>query len=120
MEVSFYSIDNENNRISYKSEAKIENGFIVFEDKSLDSTNVYIKKENDSLTILRAGKINMEIKLIPDTLTTGAYQNDIGVEFEFNTFCKKLLLSEKRYDAEYDIILDKDIISSHKIWIILR
>lgn len=120
MKVFFYSIDDEENKISYNSEAHYEDDMLVFEDKSYENTKMYLKIDKDRVIINRKGMIIMNLELIGNKKTKGYYQNEIGLEFDFIIDCSNLVITDKRIDISYAMILDNQVLSSHKIWIILR
>ena len=120
MEVSFYSVNDENEKVCFKSLAEKNNNQIIFQDKSLSNTMIYLTILKDKLIFERKGDCNMKIELKNDKKTLGFYSNEIGLEFNFETKCKELIIKDKRIDIQYDMILDNSILSSHKIWIIMR
>lgn len=120
MKVFFYSVDDENNKISYNSEAHYDKNMIIFDDKTYENTKVYLQILNDKVIINRKGMISMNLELAFNKKTKGYYQNEMGLEFEFIADCNYLTISDKRIDASYSMILDGQVLSSHKIWIILR
>ena len=120
MEVSFYSLDNDNNKIIYKSEYKKINNTIIFKDKSLENTDLYITIENDHLVIKRVGQVTMTFKAKLKEITDVYYKNEMGLEFNFKVKTTSIILKDNRIDLEFLMILDNEVINSHKIWIIIR
>lgn len=120
MIASFYSVDDENNKIIFKSNYEIKDNTIIFEDKSYENTKIYLYKFKDRLIFKRVGNCNMTLELIEGQALEAYYANELGLEFKFIAKCNKLSLDNNRIDIEYDMILDNDLLSSHKIWIILR
>ena len=120
MEVFFYSLDNENNKVSYKSNAELSNGKLVFIDKSIESTTIHLSIMKDKLELQRIGNTNTDLVFIENKTTKAHYKNIDGLEFDFLVKCNKLITSLNRIDIEYDMILDNELLSSHKIWIIIR
>lgn len=120
MKVFFYSIDDENNKISFNSLAKIENDYIVFQDKINKKTNIYLKILENKIIINRKGNTIMNLELIQGKKTIGYYKNELGFEIDFIADCSNLMITKSRIDVSYAMILDNQVISSHKIWIILR
>lgn len=120
MEVFFYSLDNQNNKVSFKSNAEYINNKLVFKDKSIDSTNIHLSISKDKLVLERIGKTEMKLALIENISSEAYYRNEMGLEFNFIAKCHKLNITNNRIDIEYDMILDNELLSSHKIWIIMR
>lgn len=120
MKVFFYSIDDEKNKINFNTEGFYENDYLVFSDKSIPNTKIYLKYENNTLIFKRFGFVNMNVRLHHQEKTNAWYKNDMGLEFNFITFTKVLNYKDNRIDIEYDMILDNKVYSTHKIWIIIR
>lgn len=120
MQVYFNSLDNQNNEVSFLSDASINNNVISFIDKSIENTLIKIFINKDNLILQRTGNIEMEICFIKNKTTKAYYKNNFGLDFEFEAKCHELLLTENRIDIKYDMILDNELLSSHKIWIIIR
>lgn len=120
MQVFFYSLDNQNNKVSFNTAYKREDNKIIFEDKSIENTVIYLYIYKDKLILERKGSVEMKISFIKNKSIPSYYKNQLGLEFNFIAKCHKLTITENRIDIEYDMILDNDLISSHKIWIIMR
>lgn len=120
MVVHFYSLDQENQRITYTSEAKIEDNSLVFLDKSVENTTIYIRRLEDKLVFERKGDVQMQMTLILNQKTKAYYKNNFGLEFSFQVECHRLEQKKNRIDLEYTMFLDSDAMSRHKIWIIIR
>lgn len=117
MEVTFYSLDDENNKIFFKSKGTKEKNIISFADKSNENTTISLEILDSSITFYRKGNVDMKMILKKNKILDCYYKNQIGLEFNFKVNCKELIIKENRIDMEYDMILDNDIMSSHKIWI---
>jgi len=120
MEVFFYSLDNQNNKVSFKSNAEYINNKLVFVDKSIESTVIQLSISSDKLVLERTGNTIMKLAFIENKSSEAYYKNEMGLEFDFIVKCNKLIITDNRIDIEYDMILDKELLSSHKIWIIMR
>lgn len=120
MIVSFFSVDEELNKVSFKSEAKVINNSIIFEDKSVKDTIINLEIYDDKIIVDRSGNINtyLEFKL-NETFNTKYKSND-GLEFEFKIFCNLLEIKQNRIDIEYDMILDESTKFHHKLWFLLK
>lgn len=120
MIVTFHSLDNDNNKIYFKSEAQIIDDYIVFDDKSIENTKIYLKYNSSSVIFKRVGNTNMSIEYIQDKITTGTYKNELGLEFNFSVDTTSFSIEKDKIIIEYNMYIEKDYISSHKIWILLR
>ncbi len=120
MIVSFFSVDEELNRVSFKSEAKQIDNSIIFEDKSAKDTTINLEIYDDKIIIDRVGSVNtfMEFRL-NQTFET-KYKSDAGLEFDFKIFCNLLEIKQNRIDIEYDMILDEITKFHHKLWILFH
>ena len=120
MIISFYSIDEELNKVSFKSDAKIVNNSIIFEDKSVKDTIINLEIYDNKIIIDRSGFINTYFEFRLNEFFNTKYKSEEGLEFEFKIFCNLLEIKQNRIDIEYDMILDENIKFHHKLWIILR
>lgn len=120
MKLTFHSIDDENNKIIYKSDYVKNNNTIIFDDKSVENTKVYLEINNDNIIFERKGNINMKINLTLNKKTEGYYQNDIGLDFKFYIVTNKIENNKNKITIEYSMYLDEDLMSTHKIWILFH
>lgn len=120
MMIHFYSVDNDNNKVSFKSEGYESNGKLCFLDKTIKDTMIYLTISTDKLLFERKGRIEMVLPLQQEIKSKAYYKNELGLEFDFIADCTKLEINRDRIDIQYDMILDNEVQSSHKIWIILR
>lgn len=120
MQVTFHSIDNENNKIFFKSLASKNDNIISFEDKSTMNTTIFLEIKDLSIIFIRKGSINMNIELILNNRTPAKYKNEMGLEFDFEVFTNKLIIEKNKITIEYIMFLDNEEISSHKIWILFH
>ena len=51
MEVSFLSIDNENNEISFKTDGHYEGDYLVFEDTVVQNTLIFLKAKEKEIEL---------------------------------------------------------------------
>lgn len=119
MIVSFFSIDDELNKVTFKSEAKIINNSIIFEDKSVKNTIINLEVYDDKISIDRSGDINTYMEFRLNEYFDTFYKSKEGLEFNFKIFCNLLEIKQKRIDIEYDMILDENTKFHHKIWVLL-
>ena len=120
MMLTFHSIDDENNKIIFKSEYKKNNNIIIFEDKSVENTMIFLTINEDNIIFERKGNINMKLILHKNIKTQGYYQNELGLDFKFNIITSKLEYNKNKINIGYSMYLDEDLISTHKIWILFH
>lgn len=120
MYLTFKSLDSFGNEIKYETEYKrIENGYI-FDDLSVENTTTTLYIKDGNITIERNGDTLSKFNFIINNKTPGFYKNNAGLEINLDIFTKKInLLADKLY-LEYDLIVEDDVISSHKIWILFH
>ena len=117
MVVSFRSLDSENNKIEYISEAEQVEDYIEFEDKSCFDTKIRLKIENGIAEFIRFGFISMSIKFQLNKITPGAYVNAEGLDFEFEIYTTELQIEKDKFSVRYNMIMDNNVISKHFIQI---
>lgn len=115
MKVSFLSIDNEKNRNFFTSEAVESNGELAFIDGTTKDTTIHLIKINSDLKLIRDGSVKMEMLFSLNNKTKGYYHNEMGLEFEFDVYCKELVVEKNKYVINYDMIMDNVIQNQHKI-----
>ena len=120
MIVSFFSVDEELNKISFKSDAKRINNSIIFEDKSVKDTIINLEIYDDKIIIDRSGYVNTYFEFRLNETFNTKYKSGDGLEFEFKIFCNLLEIKQNRIDIEYDMILDDFTQFHHKLWLLLR
>ncbi|MGM9969701.1 MAG: DUF1934 family protein [Anaeroplasma sp.] len=119
MQVTFHSLDSDENKIFFKSDAHYENDYIVFEDKSCQNTIIYLKIDS-IINLIRKGKVNTNISFIEGIKTDCHYNNDIGLEFDFQVLTNNININKNKITIEYTMFLDGKEFSTHKIWILLQ
>lgn len=120
MILTFHSIDNDDNKIIYKTEYIKKDNLITFDDKSMENTQIHLTIESDSIHFQRVGDNEMDLMLIYNQKTTGFYKNSIGLEFEFEVFTSGLTINSKRISIKYTMFLEGNPMSTHKIWILFH
>lgn len=121
MNLTFYSVDSNDEKVVYTTSYKeIDSSTIEFIDKSVENTVINVKKlSTSSLLFTRCGKVTMILNLDLNKSTKGYYKNDLGLEFEFSVKTKKIEFINNKYYVEYETNIN-DIISTHKISILLH
>ena len=120
MNLTFYSVDNNNEKVLYNTEYVKDENQIIFLDKSVENTTIYLTILPNSLLFERRGNSNMILPLEYGKKTKCHYKNELGLEFDFLVLTTELLISSKRIEMEYSLFLDGDNISNHKITIIFH
>lgn len=120
MRICFYSVDDDENKVSFQTEGRRDNGKIIFPDKSVPDTVIFLTVTGDRLVLERRGRVSMLLPLQEGKINPASYKNEMGLEFSFAAACRKLRIEENRIDIQYDMIFEDEVQSSHKIWIILR
>lgn len=120
MIITFHSLDNEGNKVFFKSEAEIIGKYFIFDDKSQENTKIKLMYDTSSINIERIGNTNMKINLSLDEITNSKYSNSLGLKFDFKVKTNELDIKSNKLYAMYDLILDENVISTHKIWIIFN
>lgn len=118
MKVTFHSLDNDGNKVFFKSDAKNVDSYIEFIDKSTENTSIRLKYDTSSIIIERVGNINMVLNLELNKTTGCMYKDNLGLELDLEIKTNELEVKNNKLYANYDLILDKNVISSHKIWIL--
>lgn len=117
MDLVFYSLDDNENKIFFRTSYELLDNQIVFDDKSMENTKILLTISENSLIFERKGNVCMKMNLVLNEETKGIYENSNGLSFEFSTLCKSLLITKKKIEIEYSLFVMMDEISSHKIWI---
>ena len=119
MKVSFKSLDNENNEITFSVDGNYINGYLVFEDSVVPETLIYLKSDENYIELLRKGKINMSLTLETNKKGTLKYKED-NLYFELEAITKEIKVNDKEIYFEYDLFDDIYFVGNHKIWIKLQ
>ena len=120
MLLSFRSLDSFDNEISYKAEYQKNDNTYVFDDLSAENTKTFLTIDGDVVRIKRTGDTESEFTFSENLKLPGYYKNNLGVNAELSIFTKKINIKSDKIYLEYDLILDDDVISSHKIWILFH
>ena len=100
MELVFYSLDNDNNKVFFRADYKKIDNQIIFQDKATENRNT-----------------SMTMTLMENIETFGHYESSAGLFFDFSIITKKLMVLDKRIEIEYTLSILGDVIGTHKIWI---
>lgn len=115
MQVTFTSVDDQMNRVQFHSPVEqLAQGY-RFKDGSMEETMLTVLIEQDRLHFIRTGQAQMDIIFDRMTTTVGSYKNQDGLEFQFLVVCKRLYISLKQIIIHYEMILDEQTKSKHKI-----
>lgn len=100
--------------INKELEYFIEDKNICFYDENIKTT---FKDTSDGLICLREGKIKQELLFIPGKITRTNLKVEYNLETTLFIYTHLLKKSENGYYLKYDLILDNNVVSKHKIWI---
>lgn len=120
MNVTFYSLDSLDNKIFFKEKGILDKNILIFNDKSAQSTKIYLTINEDNIILDRVGNIKMHMHFIRNIETAGYYENELGLEFKMNILTSKLIIKTNKIEIEYSLFLDGNMLSSHKIWILFQ
>lgn len=120
MIAKFKSIDKEGNVIEFESDCSYENGIFTFKDQSIENTMIHLTYDSNSVSILRNGDTKMDLNLIYKQKTSGYYENNLGLKFEFYSFTNDLSVNSNQIYVSYSLFIENDMINEHKIWILFN
>lgn len=115
MVVSFLSIDQENHKIAYQSEATVYHNTYTFLDKSLKDTSIELTKTTDFVTLRRFGYCTMDMQFCLNKITHGVYNNKDGLEFSFSIRTTELKIENSRIRIAYTMSIEGDEVSQQRI-----
>lgn len=117
MNIVFYSLDSYNNKVYFKTEGIFNNNILSFSD---DISNYEFIIKNDFITLNRTGSVIMNLIFKKNKKTEGSYKNELGLEMKLEIFTKFLSIKNNKIDIEYDLFINNELISSHKIKILFN
>ena len=120
MRISFHSINDSNEKVFFETEAYFDNNIIRFKDKSYENTEILIEATTSFVRLKRVGNVNMDMLFKLGNKTVSKYKNDVGLSFEFSVLCTNLLVTDNKILVEYDMLMDDNLLSKHKIWILIH
>ena len=115
MKVSFISIDDENNRINFSTDVQVDGNKYSFIDKTTSNTNIEIEVIGENVRLTRTGDVTMYMLYDIKNITSGSYENNEGLEFNFEIKTTKLEVSKSRIRIDYSMLMEKEVLSSHKL-----
>lgn len=120
MQVLFSSIDDQLNRVRFETDVVVKDHTYYFKDKSTEQTEIELTVYQNEVHFNRTGQIQMKLILIENKKTLGYYKNNMGLEFSFYVDCKQLIISKEQIKIQYEMILDKQTKTLHKILLIFH
>ena len=120
MDLTFYSIDSNNDKVLYHTSYIKSENTIIFDDKSVLNTKIYLTIKDDKVLFERKGNVIMYILLDLDKITFCHYENEMGLKFDFSVKTTNLVLKNNKIEMAYQLFLENDMISNHKITIIFH
>ena len=115
MKVSFISIDDENNKINFSTDVTLLDNKYTFIDKTTPNTNIEIEVLGECVRLTRTGDTTMYMLYDLKNITSGSYENVEGLEFSFEIKTTKLEIQKTKIRIDYSMIMDKQVLSSHKL-----
>lgn len=115
MKVSFLSMDNNENKVNFTTEVEKKDNIFIFNDLSTTNTTIEIEILNKNVRLTRTGDTTMYILFDLNYITSGSYKNSLGLAFEFDIKTTRLDILSNKIRIDYDMIIDKETLSSHKI-----
>ena len=101
MKVSFISIDDEKNKINFTSDVLYIDNIYRFNDGSTQNTTIELEIIGECVRLTRTGDINMYMLFDLNNITCGSYENNEGLEFDFEIkTCLEIILSNATTNKE--------------------
>ncbi len=101
-------------KIEYTTDLEaLENGF-SFVDKTLNNL-IYIYKEQDWIYLRRLGSVTQEMRFKEGVKSLTKYENNEGLALDLEIKTIKAKLTETGFFLHYNLLMDKKVISDHKI-----
>ena len=117
MLVTFQMIS-ENVNIDFKVFGKRENNTLIFPDKSVPNTTMYVTILADGVEIVRKGSVDMKQTFKFNQKLEGYYKNNMGIEFNLSSFTTEISITENTILIFYEHYLENNWQSSNKLKII--
>jgi uncharacterized beta-barrel protein YwiB (DUF1934 family) len=115
VKVSFISIDDEKNKISFNTEVSVIDNKYVFTDVTTPNTTIEIEVLGECVRLTRTGDTTMYMLYDTNNITNGSYENIEGLEFNFEIKTTKIEIHKSKIRIDYSMIMDKQVLSSHKL-----
>ena len=115
MKVSFISIDDEKNKINFTTDVIYIDNKYTFTDKTTENTVIEIEVLGECIRLTRTGDVSMYMLYDLNNITSGSYENKEGLEFSFEIQTTKLEIQNSKIRIDYSMIMDKQVMSSHKL-----
>ena len=115
MQISFLSLDSEQNKVYFVSDATKTNSIYTFEDKSTEHTTIHLEVLEDKVCILRKGSVQMNMEFVEGHATKGTYEDVFGLTLEFTIYCEQLKIMDKKILIHYQMLQNNSVISTIKL-----
>ncbi len=115
MKISFLSMDQEQNKTYFVSDAVVNQNTYIFADNSTEDVFIHLTIEKEDVYINRQGEIKMSMHFREGMILPASYKNSLGLEFEFEILCTKLTILDKKILIWYDMLIKDCATSSFKI-----
>lgn len=120
MKVTFLSMDEDENKVFFESDASFCEDEIVFADKSLTDTTLYLRFEPDRLNLRREGQVFMRLSFRQHHKTDGFYRDSFGLEIPLTVLCTFLKVEAKKTIVHYELWWDEQMKTKHKILLLFE
>ena len=115
MKVSFISVDDEKNKINFSTGVIYNDNKYTFVDQTTPNTTIEIEVLGECIRLTRTGDTTMYMLYDLANITSGSYENVEGLEFNFEIKTTKLEIQKTKIRIDYSMIMDKQVLSSHKL-----
>ena len=117
MELVFYSLDNDNNKVFFRANYEKINNQIIFPNNTTKNTIIYLTINENSLLFQLKGNTTITMTLKENIERVGHYEGSGSLFFDVSIVTKILMVSDKRIEIEYTLFILGDVIGTHTIWI---
>ena len=114
----YFEMINENFNINYKVFGEKKDNVLIFKDKSVSNTMMYVDFSNDMVEITRTGHVNMNQQFKLNQRLVGSYKDQTGIEANIASFTKEMVVNDNMIMLVYDYYLDNELLSCNKLKII--
>lgn len=119
MELVFYSLDKDSNKVFFRTNYIKKDNIIIFQDKSIENTMICLTINSDSLVFERKGNTSMTMILKENIRTPFHYESSTGLFFDLEVKTNKLSIKDNKLEIEYSLFDLSEEIQNVKLWITL-
>lgn len=115
MKVSFLSMDDNDNKVSFTTDVIKKDNRYLFNDLSTTNTQIEMEILGNNIRLVRTGDITMYMLFDSNFQTSGSYKNTEGLSFDFEIKTTRLDILSNKIRIDYDMIIENETLSSHKL-----